>query len=192
IGRRRTNPAGRSGRPEPGERRRAAVAPRHRPGYRRADHRAPQHERALSDLCRPRGGVRGRAAPARTAGELGEPRAMRRPKAVRRRSPRRTSIAEAGYMVGVAAAERIGEILIRDGLISREQLDRALGEARESGHRIGYTLVKLGVVSEHDLALALARQHRVPAVDLERVKLDPKLLKLIPAEVALRHLVVPL
>ncbi|MEX0912620.1 MAG: type IV-A pilus assembly ATPase PilB, partial [Gemmatimonadota bacterium] len=44
----------------------------------------------------------------------------------------------------------------------------------------------------HDLALALARQHRVPAVDLDRAKLDPKLLKLVPADVALRHLVVPL
>jgi hypothetical protein len=38
--------------------------------------------------------------------------------------------------------------------------------------------VKLGFMSEHDLVLALARQHRIPAVDLERVKLDPKLLKL--------------
>src|SRR5690606_21396344 len=70
--------------------------------------------------------------------------------------------------------------------------DRALEDARGNGTRIGFSLVKLGFVAEHDLALALARQHRIPAVDLERVKLDPKLLKLIPAEVALRHLVVPL
>jgi type IV pilus assembly protein PilB len=95
-------------------------------------------------------------------------------------------------MVIAAAAERIGEILIRDGLITREQLERALAESKAGGMRIGYSLVKLGFVSEHDLALALARQHRVPAVDLERAKLDPKLLKLIPSDVALRHLVVPL
>ena len=91
----------------------------------------------------------------------------------------------------VAAAERIGDMLVRDGLISREQLDRALSEARANGTRVGFSLVKLGFIAEQDLALALARQHRIPAVDLEKVKLDPKLVKLIPAEVALKHLVVP-
>jgi type IV pilus assembly protein PilB len=94
-------------------------------------------------------------------------------------------------MVVVAAADRIGEILVRDGLVTREQLDRALDDARVGGTRVGFSLVKLGFVAEHELALALARQHQVPAVDLERVKLDPKLLKLIPADLALRHLVIP-
>jgi type IV pilus assembly protein PilB len=91
----------------------------------------------------------------------------------------------------VAAAERIGDMLVRDSLVSREQLDKALVDARTNGTRVGYSLVKLGFIAEQDLALALARQHHVPAVDLERVKLDPKLVKLIPAEVALKHLVVP-
>lgn len=96
-------------------------------------------------------------------------------------------------MVVVAgAAARIGEMLIRDAVITREQLDRALTDARSGGTRIGYSLVKLGFVSEHDLAITLARQHQVPAVDLDRARLDPKLLKLIPADVALRHLVIPL
>jgi type IV pilus assembly protein PilB len=95
-------------------------------------------------------------------------------------------------MAVVAASARIGELLIRDGIITREQLDRALTDSKSGGTRIGYSLVKLGFVSEHDLALALARQHQVPAVDLDRARLDPKLLKLIPADVALRHLVIPL
>ncbi len=95
-------------------------------------------------------------------------------------------------MVVVAAAARIGEMLVRDGVISREQLDRALADAQSAGTRLGYSLVKLGFVGEHDLAITLARQHRVPAVDLERARLDPKLLKLVPADLALRHLVVPL
>ena len=94
-------------------------------------------------------------------------------------------------MVVVAAADRIGEILFRDGLVTREQLEKALEDARLGGTRVGYSLVKLGFVAEQDLALSLARQHQVPAVDLERVRLDPKLLKLIPADVALRHLVIP-
>jgi type IV pilus assembly protein PilB len=92
----------------------------------------------------------------------------------------------------VAAADRIGELLVRDGLISREQLDKALEDARANRTRIGFSLIKLGHISEQDLALALSRQHRVPAVDLQRVKLDAKLIKLIPADIALKHFVLPL
>jgi len=95
-------------------------------------------------------------------------------------------------MAVVASAARLGELLLRDGLITSEQLGKALQDSQATGNRLGYTLVKLGMVPEPDLALALARQHRVPAVDLERVKLDPKLLKLIPAEMALKHLILPL
>jgi type IV pilus assembly protein PilB len=95
-------------------------------------------------------------------------------------------------MVVAASAARIGEMLVRDGAITREQLERALTEAKAQGTRLGYALVKLGYIGEPDLALALARQHRVPAVDLDRAKLDPKLLRLIPSDVAMKHLVVPL
>ncbi|HEX8395668.1 MAG TPA: type IV-A pilus assembly ATPase PilB [Longimicrobium sp.] len=94
--------------------------------------------------------------------------------------------------VSAPAADRIGEQLIHEGLVSREQLTKALDEARSSGTRVGYSLVKLGFLSEQDLVRALARQHRIPAVDLERVKLDPKILKLIPAEIAVKHQVLPL
>jgi type IV pilus assembly protein PilB len=95
-------------------------------------------------------------------------------------------------MAVAVAAARIGELLVRDGLITREQLERGLVEARTSGTRVGYALVKLGFVGEQDLALALSRQHRIPAVDLERVKLDPAICRLVPADIALRHLVLPL
>jgi type IV pilus assembly protein PilB len=91
-----------------------------------------------------------------------------------------------------APADRIGELLIRDGLITKEKLDKALADARASGTRVGYSLVKLGFVAEQDITLTLARQHRVPAVDLEKVKLDPKVLRLVPAEIAIKHTVLPL
>src|SRR5690554_5314159 len=93
--------------------------------------------------------------------------------------------------VAAPPSDRIGEILLRDGVITRQQLERALEDARSNGTRVGYSLVKLGLLKEQELALSLARQHRVSAVDLERVRLDPKLLKLIPPDVALRSLVLP-
>ncbi|CAA9370057.1 MAG: Type IV fimbrial assembly, ATPase PilB [uncultured Gemmatimonadetes bacterium] len=94
--------------------------------------------------------------------------------------------------VSAPAADRIGEQLVRENLINQEQLTRALDDARSNGTRVGFSLVKLGFLAEQDLVRALARQHRVPAVDLERVKLDPRILKLIPTEIATKHQVLPL
>ncbi|HSU13496.1 type IV-A pilus assembly ATPase PilB [Longimicrobium sp.] len=91
-----------------------------------------------------------------------------------------------------APADRIGDQLVHEQLISRDQLQKALDDSRANGTRIGFSLVKLGFLGESDLVRALARQHRVPAVDLERVRLDPRILKLIPAEFAVKHQVLPL
>ena len=91
-----------------------------------------------------------------------------------------------------AAGERIGELLLREGLISREALDKALQEQKSNGMRLGYNLVKLGFVSEVDLTRMLARQFRMPAVDLSNFEVDTRIAKLIPAEIAQRHLILPL
>jgi type IV pilus assembly protein PilB len=91
-----------------------------------------------------------------------------------------------------AVSDRIGELLVREGLISSEQLTAALQDAKASNTRIGYSLVKLGFMQEADLTRTLAKQYRVPAVDLDRVTVDPKIIKLIPAEQAWKHLVLPL
>src|SRR5690606_26226100 len=92
----------------------------------------------------------------------------------------------------VAQEIRLGDLFVREGLITDAQLKEGLAEARSSGHRIGYSLVHLGFVAEEELTRMLARQYRVPAVDLEKIKVDPKILKLIPADVATKHLVLPL
>jgi type IV pilus assembly protein PilB len=91
-----------------------------------------------------------------------------------------------------ASTVRIGDLLVREGLITREQLDQALVEQRNSGMRLGYCLVKLGFVQETEITKALARQYRMPAVDLSRFEVDPKIVKLVPADVAVKHTVLPL
>ncbi|MGH7475480.1 MAG: type IV-A pilus assembly ATPase PilB [Longimicrobiales bacterium] len=88
--------------------------------------------------------------------------------------------------------DRIGDLLVRDGLITQEQLSAALKDARDSRTRLGFALIKLGFIAEDELTRMLARQYRVPAVDLNRVTIDPKMIKMIPADVALKHLVLPL
>ncbi len=90
------------------------------------------------------------------------------------------------------AQDRLGDLFVHEGLITDTQLSEGLREARKEGTRLGYALVKLGFASEADLTAMLARQYRVPAVDLDRVEVSPKLLRLIPDEVAIKHLVLPL
>ena len=87
---------------------------------------------------------------------------------------------------------RLGDLLVREGLITRDQLDQSLTEQRNTGMRLGYCLVKLGFVQETEITKALARQYRMPAVDLSRFEVDPKIIKLVPADVAVKHMVLPL
>src|SRR5688500_19731585 len=91
-----------------------------------------------------------------------------------------------------ATAERIGDLLMREGLITREQLDRALLEQKQNGTRVGYNLVKLGYVQETEITRMLARQFRMPAVDLSKFEVDPRIAKLIPSDLAIKHLILPL
>ncbi len=91
-----------------------------------------------------------------------------------------------------AGNERLGDILIREGLLTREQIALALVEQKSTGHRLGYVLVKLGLIQELEVTKVLARQYRMPAVDLSRFEIDPKISKLIPPDFALKHIVLPL
>lgn len=95
-------------------------------------------------------------------------------------------------MASNVVQDRLGDLFVREGLITKEQLQDALKEAQRSKTRIGYALVKLGLVAEDQLTRALAKQFRVPAVDLEKVKIEEKILRLVPEEVAMKHRVLPL
>ncbi len=91
-------------------------------------------------------------------------------------------------MATVAAGsngDRLGEVLLREGLLTREQLTAAMADQKTSKHRLGYVLVKLGMVPELEITKVLARQYRMPAVDLSRFEVDPTILKLVPADMAI-------
>jgi type IV pilus assembly protein PilB len=92
----------------------------------------------------------------------------------------------------VAQEIRLGDLFVKEGLITEQQLQEGLAEAKTAGTRIGYALVHLGFVAEEELTRMPAKQYRVPAVDLEKVAVDPKIIKLVPAAVAQKHLVLPL
>src|SRR3954465_10362217 len=89
-------------------------------------------------------------------------------------------------------SERIGDLLLREGLITREQLEKALAEQKQSGTRVGYNLIKLGYIQELELVRQLAKQFKMNAVDLSKFNVDPKIAKLIPTDLATKNLVIAL
>ena len=91
-----------------------------------------------------------------------------------------------------ATSERIGDLLVREKMITKEQLEKALQEQRQNGTRVGYNLIKLGFVQELELTKMLAKQYKMQAVDLTRFEVDPKIVKLVPTDLAVKNLVLPL
>ncbi len=87
---------------------------------------------------------------------------------------------------------RLGEILIKEKLVSKEQLDQALAHQKKSGGRLGGALVKLGFISDEEITGVLSRQYGVPAINLSYYEVDGAVVKLVPQETATRYQVVPL
>jgi len=87
--------------------------------------------------------------------------------------------------------ERIGELLVKENLLSPEQLRKARDEARTGGGRLGAQITKLGFLEESELSDFVAKQYGVPGIDLDEFEVDPAVIQLIPEEVALKHTVLP-
>jgi len=87
---------------------------------------------------------------------------------------------------------KLGEILVRENLISPQHLREALDYQREHGGRLGFNLVKLGLISDDMITAVLSRQYGIPSVNLELFNIDPAVIGLIPQEVAQKHSVLPL
>ena len=87
--------------------------------------------------------------------------------------------------------ERLGELLVRENMISLGQLQRAQDEQRRTGGRVGYHLTKLGFIEENELTSFLSQQYGVPSIDLSEFEIDEDVIRLIPKEVAEKHCVCP-
>lgn len=87
---------------------------------------------------------------------------------------------------------RLGELLVKKGHLSIEDLQRALRYQREHGGRLGSILTQLEIVSDVVIAASLSEQYGLPSVTLTDYEIDEKVLNLIPVETAIRHQVLPL
>ncbi|MGZ4821567.1 MAG: type IV-A pilus assembly ATPase PilB [Terriglobales bacterium] len=89
-------------------------------------------------------------------------------------------------------SQRLGDLLVKEKVITLEQLDQALKVQKDSGTRLGSILVKLGYLSDEDVTNFLSRQYGVPAINLTFFEIDPTVVKLIPYETAKRYQILPL
>jgi type IV pilus assembly protein PilB len=89
-------------------------------------------------------------------------------------------------------AGKLGDILLKENLISPEQLKQALEHQRTNGGRLGGALVKLGFLSDDEVTVVLSHQYGVPSINLTHFEVDPGVTKLIPMETALKFQVLPL
>lgn len=90
------------------------------------------------------------------------------------------------------ASGRLGELLVREKLITPLQLQEAMQEQRSGGGRLGYQLTKMGFIEENELTAFLSKQYGVPSIDLSDFDIEPEIIKLIPKEVVLKHQVIPI
>jgi type IV pilus assembly protein PilB len=90
-------------------------------------------------------------------------------------------------------ASRLGDLLVKNNLITKDQLSKALEEQKDSGGqvRIGTILIKNGLISESDLTSFLSKQYGVPSINLADFEIDPVVIKIIPAEISQKYQMIP-
>ncbi len=88
-------------------------------------------------------------------------------------------------------AVKLGQILIASSIITEEQLKQALNTQKKEGGRLGTNLVKLSFITEEKLVAFLSKQYGVPAINLTEYKIDGAVLKLVPADMAKKYLIMP-
>ena len=87
---------------------------------------------------------------------------------------------------------KLGEILLKENLISADQLKQALDHQKQSGGRLGNSLVKLGFLSDDEVTAVLSRQYGVPSINLNYFEVDQNVIKLVPMETASKYQILPL
>jgi type IV pilus assembly protein PilB len=89
-------------------------------------------------------------------------------------------------------SNRFGELLIRNKLITEDQLAKAFEEQKVQGGGLGTRLVKLGFIKEEELTAFLSKQYGVPSINLSEFEIDSSVRQLIPAEVAQKYHLIPI
>jgi type IV pilus assembly protein PilB len=93
---------------------------------------------------------------------------------------------------GYGMSGKLGELLIRENLITQAQLEQALEHQKKQGCRLGSSVAQLGFLTSEQITTVLSRQYGIPCINLQYFEADPSVTRLIPMETALKYQVVPL
>ncbi len=86
---------------------------------------------------------------------------------------------------------KLGELLLRNKLITKDQLDKALDLQKTNNSKLGYNLVKMGFVSDEEIATCLSKQFGISAINLSHFEIDQTVLDLVPVEVCRKYDLIP-
>jgi type IV pilus assembly protein PilB len=94
--------------------------------------------------------------------------------------------------LGQPVSRRLGDLLVREGLINQEQLQRALAEQKGNNDKLGSILVRHNAITEDQLVAFLSKQYGIPSITLSQLDIDADVLKLVPAQIAKKYEVLPI
>jgi len=98
----------------------------------------------------------------------------------------------AATRVGQPVNRRLGDLLVGEGLITQEHLQRALAEQKGTSEKLGSILVRLNLLSEEQLIGFLSRQYGIPSITLSQLDIDPEVVRLVPSQLAKKYEVIPI
>src|SRR5215475_9755448 len=93
--------------------------------------------------------------------------------------------------LGQPVNRRLGDLLVADGLLTAEQLRKAIAEQKGSPEKIGSVLIRLNYINDEQLIGFLSRQYGVPSITLGQLDIDSDVLRLVPAPIARKYEVIP-
>jgi type IV pilus assembly protein PilB len=89
-------------------------------------------------------------------------------------------------------SRRLGDLLVREGLINPEQLQRALADQKGNNEKLGSILVRLSIINEDQLIDFLSKQYGIPSITLTQLDVDVEVVKLVPGQIARKYEVLPI
>jgi len=89
------------------------------------------------------------------------------------------------------STKRLGELLVREKLISLQQLRSAQDEQKKSGQNLSYALSKLGFISDGEITNFLSSQYKLPSINLDEYEIEPEVIKLVSKDICEKHRILP-
>lgn len=105
---------------------------------------------------------------------------------------RKINIGSPGRIISQPTRKKLGEIVVEYGLVTQDDLDKALKMQQKEGKRLGEILVQGGFISPEDLLKTLSAQFNLPTCDLKTLQISPEVINLIPEDIARKSTIIPL